>query len=61
MPSYQDKISDDKFHMSLMIVPDDEDDGGSCFAFQEQDHVKVGRAASQQGVFTRFYVVRIRV
>lgn len=61
MPSYRDKISDDKFLMSLMIVPEDEDDGGSCFAFQEQDHVKVGRAASQQGLFPSSYVVRIRV
>ncbi|CAM9203251.1 unnamed protein product, partial [Ascophyllum nodosum] len=50
MPSYRDQIPEDGFSLSLMIVPDEEDDGGSSFAFQEQDQVKVGRTASQQGL-----------
>ena len=50
MPSYRDQIPEDGFSLSLMIVPDEEDDGGSSFAFQEQDQVKVGRTASQQGI-----------
>lgn len=49
MPSYRDQIPDDVFSMSLVIVPDVDDDNGSSFSFQEQDHVKVGPAATQQG------------
>lgn len=49
MPSYRDQIPDDVFSLSLVIVPDVDDDNGSSFAFQEQDHVKVGPAATQQG------------
>lgn len=49
MPSYRDQIPDDVFSVSLVIVPDVDDDNGSSFSFQEQDHVKVGPAATQQG------------
>ncbi|CAM9399415.1 unnamed protein product, partial [Laminaria digitata] len=50
MPSYRDQIPDDVFSVSLVIVPDVDDDNGSSFSFQEQDHVKVGPAATQQGL-----------
>lgn len=49
MPSYRDQIPEDIFSVTLVLVPDDDDDNGSNFAFQEQDQVKVGPAATQQG------------
>lgn len=49
MPSYRDQIPDDAFSMALVIVPEDDEDTGSSFTFQEQDQVKVGPAATQQG------------
>lgn len=49
MPSYRDQIPDDAFSVSLVIVPEDDDEAGSSFAFQEPDQVKVGPAATQQG------------
>ncbi|CAM9885253.1 unnamed protein product, partial [Hapterophycus canaliculatus] len=50
MPSYRDQIPDDVFKVNLIIVPDDDDDAGSGFSFQEQEQVKVGPAATQQGL-----------
>lgn len=49
MPSYRDQIPEDVFSVSFVIVPDADDESGSSFAFQEQDQVKVGPAATQQG------------
>lgn len=49
MPSYKDQIPEDVFRVSLMIVPDVEDDAGSSFAFQEPDQVLTGQAATMQG------------
>lgn len=49
MPSYRDQIPDDVFSVSLVLVPEEEEDAGSSFSFQEQDQVKVGPAATQQG------------
>lgn len=51
MPSYRDQIPDDAFSVSLVIVPEDDEDAGSSFAFQEQDQIKVGPAATQQGAY----------
>lgn len=56
MPSYRDQILDDVFKVNLIIVPDDDDDAGSGFSFQEQEQVKVGPAATQQGVCVRVCV-----
>lgn len=53
MPSYRDQIPEDVFSVTLVVVPDDDDETGSNFAFQEQDQVKVGPAATQQGQYTR--------
>ncbi|CBN77967.1 conserved unknown protein [Ectocarpus siliculosus] len=50
MPSYRDQIPDDVFSVSLVLVPEEEEDAGSSFSFQEQDQVKVGPAATQQGL-----------
>ena len=49
MKNYQNQIPDDEFSVSLVIVPEDDEDTGSSFSFQEQDQVKVGPAATQQG------------
>lgn len=49
MPSYLGQIPEDVFSVTLVLVPDDDDDSGPNFAFQEQDQVKVGPAATQQG------------
>lgn len=57
MPSYKDQIPEDEFRVSLMIVPDVEDDAGSSFAFQEPDQVLTGQAATMQGgcFFVHFF------
>lgn len=49
MPSYREQIPDDAFNVSFMIVPDSEDDSATSFNFQEQEQVKVGGSATQQG------------
>lgn len=49
MPSYKDQIPADSFRLSLMIVPEEDDDNGSNFAFQEPDQVLVSQAATMQG------------
>lgn len=48
MPSYKDQIPASVFKLNLMIVPDEEDDGGN-FSFQEPDQVLVSQAATMQG------------
>lgn len=48
MPSYKDQIPADVFKLNLMIVPEEEEDGGN-FSFQEPDQVLVSQAATMQG------------